>query len=257
MLGWCTDRGLPLGFRRPRTVDCGTHGWMEYVPAASCSERAEVGSFYRRAGSLLCLLWVLGATDIHLGNIIASGEHPVPIDLETLLQPRLPEMESVTHGSGAQVCALQRLRASALQTGLLPRWHLRDEHTSHDLTGLGGGEPQDLPGLRRVWHDVNRDTMSTSAQPLHSPPGSSLPRLDGIDQPLAGKNPRSSNHGRGHTWTREWKRPGRRWVRRGPRPGRPFPTEGRRSRTPRPASPAEIPIQRGGLSSLRASSEAR
>ena len=39
--------------------------------------------FYRRQGALLALLYALEATDFHAENLIASGEFPVLIDLET------------------------------------------------------------------------------------------------------------------------------------------------------------------------------
>ncbi len=38
----------------------------------------------------LALFYALEATDFHHENLIAEGEHPVPIDLETLFQPASP-----------------------------------------------------------------------------------------------------------------------------------------------------------------------
>ena len=43
--------------------------------------------FYRRAGHLLCLMYVSSSTDFHDENLVACGEFPVPIDLETVFNP--------------------------------------------------------------------------------------------------------------------------------------------------------------------------
>lgn len=71
--------------RPPRVLDCGDYGWVELVDAAPCSDRAAVERFQRRAGMLTCLVYALGGSDLHAGNVIASGEYPVPIDLECLI----------------------------------------------------------------------------------------------------------------------------------------------------------------------------
>ena len=52
--------------------------------------------FFRRAGAWLALLHVFAATDMHQENMIACGDHPVPIDLETILQPSADEHKMPT-----------------------------------------------------------------------------------------------------------------------------------------------------------------
>jgi lantibiotic modifying enzyme len=53
---------------------------VEYLP---CQNQEEIKRYYQRAGQLLCLLYVLGANDCHNENLIACGEYPVLVDLET------------------------------------------------------------------------------------------------------------------------------------------------------------------------------
>ena len=43
--------------------------------------------FYHRQGALLALLYVLDGTDMHYENLIAVGEQPVLVDVETLFHP--------------------------------------------------------------------------------------------------------------------------------------------------------------------------
>src|SRR5262249_20332977 len=82
---------LTLKLKVLRTFDRTTYGWMESVSPQACVTNDEVARFYRRAGMLLCVLHVLATTDIHSENVIASGEHPVVVDLETLLNESLQE----------------------------------------------------------------------------------------------------------------------------------------------------------------------
>ncbi len=64
------------------------HTWEAFVPHSSCSSEAEIGRFYRRMGGWIRLLQALEGRDFWLDNLIADGEHPCFIDLETVLQPR-------------------------------------------------------------------------------------------------------------------------------------------------------------------------
>jgi hypothetical protein len=61
--------------------------WDEWVPAAPCSTPDELRRFYRRMGMHARLLQLTGANDFTTDNVVAHGEHPVLIDLETLLVP--------------------------------------------------------------------------------------------------------------------------------------------------------------------------
>jgi len=56
-------------------------------PRVACETEAEVSAFYRHGGALLGLVHALGGTDLHDENIIARRDQPVPVDLETVLQP--------------------------------------------------------------------------------------------------------------------------------------------------------------------------
>ena len=47
--------------------------------------------FFRRAGAWLALFHCFAASDMHQENMIAAGDHPVPIDLETILQATAEE----------------------------------------------------------------------------------------------------------------------------------------------------------------------
>ncbi|MEP6897166.1 MAG: type 2 lanthipeptide synthetase LanM family protein [Rhodanobacter sp.] len=66
---------------------CGNHGyagWIDYAPVA---DAAGVARYYERFGGVVAIAYLLNCSDLHLENLIACGEYPVLVDLETVFQP--------------------------------------------------------------------------------------------------------------------------------------------------------------------------
>ncbi|MCC5632951.1 type 2 lantipeptide synthetase LanM family protein [Nostoc sphaeroides CHAB 2801] len=159
LLAWCNQQFVLLPFKLVKVIDCKTHGWMEYVEHLPCEDEAAAQRYYQRAGMLLCLLYVLQGNDCHHENLIASGEHPVLVDLETLLQPVAQEIDpKIEEVGGAQYQANQQFFDSVLRTGLLPRWDFAPAGKAEDISGLGGvGE--EIAVKREKWQNINTDGM--------------------------------------------------------------------------------------------------
>ena len=150
MLAWLHRRGLRPSHRRLRIIDRGTHGWVEYVESAPCLARAQVERFYWRLGSQLALLYVLQAVDLHFENLVAEGEFPVPVDLESLFHSRL-----APPATDARARAQELLGHSVCSIGLLPTLdRSRDGRAAIDLSGMGGRNGDTLPV--QVPHDPGR-----------------------------------------------------------------------------------------------------
>lgn len=148
--GWAGDGHLP--FRRLAVLDRDSHGWVEHVATQNCASEDEVQRFYRRQGGYLALLYTLRATDIHYENVIASGEHPVIVDLESLLQPGSPNDDLVL--------ADDFLRDSIVQVGLLPVRNWANESSAGlDVSGLGGPGGQLPPRPEPYWANRGTDEM--------------------------------------------------------------------------------------------------
>ena len=64
-----------------------SHGFREYVagPGTDGGAAAVRQRFFLRLGALSAVAYALNLTDMHLENVLANGEHPVFLDLETLL----------------------------------------------------------------------------------------------------------------------------------------------------------------------------
>lgn len=117
-------------FRVLRYAPCGPdYGFVEHVPPGSrLRDRASAERYFFRFGALIAVAYGLNVTDMHMENVLAVGEHPQLIDLETALY-RFPESIRPTDVS---------------TTGLVGRGG--DDATT---SGLQGGGPCRRWGIRR------------------------------------------------------------------------------------------------------------
>lgn len=156
LLDWVNAHGEHPGFRRLRLLNCGPHGWVEYLEARSCSSEEEVRRFYERQGGYLAILYALGATDFHQENLIAFGEHPVLVDLECLFHQTTDE-KGLTQAEPRAWAAVGR---SVMSTGMLPqRVRSSGESKGMDASGLGGGVAQPSPMEMPEWERPGTDDM--------------------------------------------------------------------------------------------------
>jgi type 2 lantibiotic biosynthesis protein LanM len=176
LIRWLNDRGADPFFQTLTVLDRGTYGWAEFVPARECTSEAEVRRFYARQGAYLALLSVLGATDLHYENLIAAGEHPMLIDLETLFHPHLVEHYDLF----ADAPAHEALADSVYRIGLLPRrlWGT-EEVKGINISGLGGGAGQLLPRPLPRWEAAGTDQMRLVIERIALPAARNLPRRNG------------------------------------------------------------------------------
>jgi type 2 lantibiotic biosynthesis protein LanM len=162
----------PATLGAPRTLEREGYGWCEFIASAPLAEPAAARSFFYRSGGLLALMHATGATDVHEENIIASGDQPIPIDLETALQPARRMPPGPADPDAAFGFAFERLAQSVLAVGLLPA----PRSLAHGRVALMGGL-NDRNSAARVprLDPVNTDTMrpmheETSWTPLHNLP---------------------------------------------------------------------------------------
>lgn len=178
LLTWLNARGDHPPFRVLEILDENDHGWVEYVEDYGCSSNREIEDFYRRQGGYLALLYALHATDFHHGNLIASGEHPVLVDLEALFHQGSPQDADVQN----TLLANNVLRRSVCGIGLLPRLSWADEEKEGvDISGLGGGEGQMSPNLIPYWENYATDEMYLSRERMEMQGASNRPTLKGSE----------------------------------------------------------------------------
>lgn len=142
LLEWINDTGWGLDFRTIKVVSKNTYGWAEFVEPDNCTSYEGIKRFYQRQGGYLALFRMLNATDFHYENIIAAGEQPIFVDLESLLSPQKVVGDNVQYQNLSSF-----IQNSVLRLGLLPQkiWNNSDQPQGIDISGLGGTEGQMIP----------------------------------------------------------------------------------------------------------------
>ncbi len=130
-----TRAGLTPALAPRPVLARGRHAWADYIEPSPCTDRAQVQRYFTRAGMYLRLFQALRTIDMHGRNVIVVNEHPVFIDLETVLQPP----RGVVGGSPAARTVREQFDASALAVSLLPVW----------LAGEPGARAVNVGGLNR------------------------------------------------------------------------------------------------------------
>lgn len=129
---------------------------------------------------LLCLLYVLRATDCHHENLIAHGDQLILIDTETLLHPCDIAIDGLQDSTGNGPGAGERFLDSVMRIGLLPRWNLSpDKRVAFDISGLGSTVPQRVPHDVARWQAINTDDMHLRYVSVTFPLEKNIPMLDG------------------------------------------------------------------------------
>ena len=175
LLTWLNDRLTGPGFRTLNVLECGDHGWVEFIEPAPCTSTDQVQKFYERQGGYLALLYALEAVDFHFENLIAAGEHPVLIDLESLFHPHVrpvgidqPDLKLVSN----------EISKSVLRIGLLPRRSWSDlNYEGIDLSGLGGAPGQLTPDRMLQWEQIGTDEMRARRERMPMPGAQNRPAL--------------------------------------------------------------------------------
>ena len=114
--------GAPVDLKAAYAIARDGYGWTEFVDHTECAEAEGCSRFFRRAGAWLALLHCFSSTDMHQENVIAAGEHPVPIDLETILQASTEQHNITNPDANAFEVAMDAVANSVIVIGLLPAY---------------------------------------------------------------------------------------------------------------------------------------
>lgn len=146
----------PVDLKPVQTIACRDYGWTEFIEHTSCESLPEIELFYRRSGAWLAVFHLFASSDMHFENLIAQGAHPVPIDLEMILQASTPEAEQQTPETSALIEANHSVVNSVLMVGLLPSYTKSPNHQVYDAGGLNAVKGNGPIG---AWKNANTDGM--------------------------------------------------------------------------------------------------
>lgn len=116
------------------------HSWCATVKYVPCASKNELCAYYIRLGVQLFLAYFLGTKDLHYENLIAAGEYPVFVDLETLSNQYRAELRD-----SAEEEIRYQLGQSVLYTGILPYYHWNQNGKGINCSAISGTGSQTYP----------------------------------------------------------------------------------------------------------------
>ena len=179
LLSWFNEKSGITDFKFFKILDRGDYGWAEFIEYMPCKTEEEGRQYYRRTGHLLCLLYVLGSTDCHMENLIACGEYPVFVDLETLMEPEVRLFGEEKYSRRVRALADKEFFSSVIKTGILPRWTFDQEKKPYDVSALGSIGDHGRPFLKEIWKNLKTDSIKMDIEEAEFKQYRNVPFLDG------------------------------------------------------------------------------
>jgi type 2 lantibiotic biosynthesis protein LanM len=149
----------PVELKAVRTITRDGYGWTEFVDHAGCADAEGCRRFFRRAGAWLALFHCFAATDMHQENMIAVGDHPMPIDLEMILQATAEDHKAKETEAEAFEAAMETVANSVMMVGLLPAY---GKSPDNNIFAIGGVTSDWTSRTKLAWSDINSDRMRPS-----------------------------------------------------------------------------------------------
>jgi len=146
----------PVELRAVKAMAQNGYGWTEFIDHAGCADADGCKRFFRRAGAWLALFHCFTGGDMHGENRIATGDHPVPVDLEMILQSISKEHKSHDAEAQAYDAAMDTISNSVMMVGLLPMYI---KPPNNDVSEIGGMASDSTMRAKLTWKDINSDNM--------------------------------------------------------------------------------------------------
>lgn len=166
----------PVDLKPVKAIACHEYGWTEFIDHISCESAQDIELFYRRSGAWLAVFHLFASSDMHYENILAHGAHPVPIDLEMILQASTPEAEQEVPETAALIEASRSVMNSVLMVGMLPSYSKSANNKIFDAGGLNAIQSIAPVG---VWKNVNTDGMRWMQVPSNASETPNIPHING------------------------------------------------------------------------------
>ncbi|MGO5066241.1 type 2 lantipeptide synthetase LanM [Clostridium sporogenes] len=82
-------------FRFPKNLCFQNYSWQEFIERKECETIQQVHKYYYRSGIYLAVFYLLTTMDMHYENMVSCGEHPIFIDLETIIRGEQSELTAM------------------------------------------------------------------------------------------------------------------------------------------------------------------
>lgn len=129
------SNGIKHPLRSVPYLNMVNRGWQFFIKPQSCNSDDEAKRYMYRLGSIIGLTYLLKTTDIHFENIIACGEFPYLVDLETIVFNGEFYRKKITEVYGKFT---EKISDSVFTSLILPQNYDFQKHQV-ELSGLAGG----------------------------------------------------------------------------------------------------------------------
>jgi len=168
-------------FKKPYAANVYTkdnYGYMEFIDRKECTDQESVKNFYYKMGELVAILYSLNSKDFHGENIIASGEEPVLIDLETLLH-KVEQIDKEKISSYENI--LHTITNSVASIAILPTTIInRIENLVMEVGAMNSGNKRKSPYKTQVLTGRNTDEIRIENEYKEIEIIDSSPKYNGI-----------------------------------------------------------------------------
>lgn len=172
---WINQHNSDISLPTYKVLDYGEYGFEECIFQKPCESEDEVKNYYTRFGQLVGLMHMINGADMHYENIIANGEYPYLIDLETIFH-QYPELD---FPDTAEIKLKYAQSKSVIGTGLLPQALFQNaDGRGIDLSALKG-EVQKVPFPVLQIDQANTDEMVFKMKEAFTTGAKNIPYLNG------------------------------------------------------------------------------
>ncbi|UVJ30095.1 type 2 lanthipeptide synthetase LanM [Staphylococcus aureus] len=174
-LEWCYDSSNSnlLSLKIPKGIFKDTYTYNEFIDFDICKNVKDIENYYTRYGQLIAICYLLNLNDLHIENLIACGEHPVIIDIETIFQVPI-NME----GENLHIKLTRELELESVSSSfLLPtKLNIGIDDDQVDLSALSGKRVElNQKILSPV--DINSNNFHYRKMNSYFPGGDNIPKV--------------------------------------------------------------------------------
>lgn len=174
-ISWINENGNLLDLAVTTGIYHDEYSFEKFITYESCHRQEEIKNFYKRFGQLIAIAYTLCGNDFHFENIIAHGEYPVIIDLETLIQPIIPRTYSDMATTTVKVF---QNNETIMGTALMPLVAFVKDGKGVDISALNA-KKQKLPYKLLIPSNINTDNMKYELKEYIFEGANNLPKLNG------------------------------------------------------------------------------
>ena len=157
-----------------RILDRSAYGWESYLEVSPCLTQKAIMRYFRRMGIHLFLCYLLSGSDAHQENVVAVGEYPVLMDLETI-----PGIKKGFGNNEADKYIKEFIQRCVLKTGMLPVPVWRIQGKSVFMGALSPREEMSTPFLVPVIVNEKTSDMAIEYKHVRIKMAGSLPIYNG------------------------------------------------------------------------------